>query len=59
MIAAIGVLLILAGFSTIIIGLVRKLFPATEKLVPEDLKNVFSLRYGVYYLLAGLLLISI
>lgn len=58
MIAALGVLLVLAGVSILVIGLVRYFFPSSNKFVPDDLKKVFSITYGGYFLLAGLLLLA-
>lgn len=57
MIAALGVLLVLAGVSILVIGLVRYFFPSSNKFVPEDFKDIFSTTYGGYFLLAGLLLL--
>jgi membrane-bound ClpP family serine protease len=57
MIATIGVLLLLAGVSTFVIGLARYFFPSTEKLMPESFKKIMIMRYAVYCFLLGLILL--
>lgn len=53
---AIGVLLILAGSAVIILGLVVYFFPASAMLIPDSWRTALSLKFGVYYLVAGLAL---
>ena len=57
MLAAIGILLLLAGISTFLLGLVRFAFPSTEKFIPDDFKKFLSMRVGVYLFLAGIVLL--
>lgn len=53
---AVGVLMILGGCAVIIWGLINYFFPSTAVLVPEEWKTALSLKFGVYYLVAGLAL---
>jgi len=53
MLASLGVLLILAGSSVFIIGLIRLLFPSANRFMPDGFKTLFSWRNGVYIILAG------
>ncbi len=57
MLASIGVLLVLSGVSLFLIGLLRVIFPSTNRMVPNDFKKVFYWRTGVYLILAGLILL--
>jgi len=57
MIASLGVLLILAGASVLIIGLIRLLFPSSNRFMPDDFKTLFSWRYGVYIILVGVIFV--
>ncbi len=57
MIVALGVLLILAGVSVLLIGLMRLIFPSTHRFMPDDFKTIFSWRYGVYMMLAGIIFV--
>ena len=57
MFAAIGVLFLLGGVSSFLIGLIRYFFPSTEGFIPNDLKRFLSMRIGVYVFLAGLVLL--
>lgn len=57
MLAAIGTLLLLAGISLFILGLIRRFFPSTESVIPNNFKKVINIRLGVYVFLAGLLLV--
>ncbi|MEZ5536750.1 MAG: hypothetical protein R3F02_14125 [Thiolinea sp.] len=56
LVVAIGVLLILGGSAVIMLGLINYFFPSTAVLVPEAWKTALSLKFGVYYLVAGLAL---
>lgn len=56
LIVAIGILLIFGGSAVIIWGLINYFFPSTSVLVPEEWKTALSLKFGVYYLVAGLAL---
>lgn len=53
---SIGVLLMLGGSAVIIMGLVNYFFPSTAVLLPDEWKTALSLRFGVYYFVAGLAL---
>ena len=57
MLASLGVLLILAGSSVLLIGLLRLLFPSTNRFMPEGFKTLFFWRNGVYIMLAGVVLV--
>jgi len=57
MLAAIGVLLLLAGVSAFVIGLTRYFFTGFESLIPDDFKRFLSMRSGVYIFLTGLVLV--
>ena len=57
MLAAIGVLLLLCGVSTFLLAMVRKIFPASDKFIPEDFKRYLTIPVGVYVFLVGLLLL--
>ena len=59
MIAALGVLLLLAGVSILIIGLLRVFFPSTERFVPNDFKVAFSWRTGVYMIAFAVLILVV
>ncbi|HIP95429.1 MAG TPA: hypothetical protein EYH20_08850 [Leucothrix sp.] len=57
MLASIGVLLLLSGVSIFLFGLVRRVFPSSEKFIPDDFKAFFTMPAGVYTFLAGLVLV--
>jgi len=57
MLAAIGVLLMLAGVSSFLFGVVRHYFPSTNSLIPDELKIMLTMRAGVYSFLAGIVLL--
>jgi uncharacterized membrane protein YidH (DUF202 family) len=56
-IAAIAIILILVGITTLIIGSIRHFFPFVEAYIPDGFKRPLSIRYAAYYLLTGLLLL--
>lgn len=56
---SVGIMLVLFGITTLIIGLVRYFFPVVEAFIPDEFKQALSLRFAAYYLLAGLLLILV
>lgn len=53
---AIGVLLLFGGSAVMMLGLVSYFFPATAVLIPDEWKTALSLKFGVYYFVAGLAL---
>lgn len=53
---SVGVLLMLGGSAVIIMGLVNYFFPSTAVLLPDEWKTALSLKFGVYYFVAGLAL---
>lgn len=55
--AAIGSLLVLLGFTTLIIATVRHFFPSFDQLMPESFMKGLSFTFAGYYTLAGLLLL--
>lgn len=57
--AAIGFMLVLAGFTTLIIGTIRYFFPFVDEYIPEEFKKPLTIQFAAYYLLAGLLLLLI
>lgn len=57
LIAAIGSLLVLAGFTTLVIATIRHFFPSFDKLMPESFMKALSFTFSGYYILAGLLLL--
>ena len=56
LIVAIGILLIFGGSAVIMLGLINYFFPSTAELIPQEWKTALSLKFGVYYLVAGLAL---
>ncbi len=56
---AIGVLLIMCGFSVFVIGVIRYFFPSLECYVPTELKKVFTIGVGVFITFAGMLLLKL
>jgi hypothetical protein len=56
---AIGVLLIIIGFSSFIIGVIRYFFPSLEDYVPEEFKKPFTIGSGIFITLAGMLVLKI
>ncbi|TXH66143.1 MAG: hypothetical protein E6Q85_10890 [Thiothrix sp.] len=52
--AVVGVLLLLAGVTALIIGAARYFFPMLNQFFPESFKKPLSFQYGTYYFLAGL-----
>ncbi len=56
LVVAIGILLIFGGSAVIILGLISYFFPSTRVLIPEAWRTALSLKFGVYYLVAGLAL---
>lgn len=54
-VAVVGVLLLLAGVTTLIIGAARYFFPMLDQFFPDSFKKPLSFQRGSYYLLAGLL----
>lgn len=57
MLAAIGGLLLLMGFSTFLMAVVRYFFPSLESFVPNDFKRLLTMRVGISLFLAGGLLL--
>ncbi len=57
--AAIGFMLVLAGFTTLIIGTIRYFFPFVDEYIPEEFKKPLTIQFAAYYLLVGLLLLLI
>lgn len=57
LLGSIGALLILFGFTTLIIGTVRHFFPFVEEYIPQEFKKPLSLQYSGYYVLSGLLML--
>lgn len=57
MLASIGVLMLLGGFTTFLLGVVKYFFPTLEKFMPEGFKSYLSIQNGVYVFLVGLLLV--
>lgn len=55
--AAIAVMLVLIGLTTLVIGGIRHFFPFVEAYIPDSFKQPLSIRYAAYYLLAGLLIL--
>lgn len=56
LIVAIGILLIFGGVAVIMLGLINYFFPSTRVLIPQEWQMALSLKFGVYYLVAGLTL---
>lgn len=56
---SIGVVLILIGVTTLVIGVARHFFPWVDEFIPDDFKRALSIRFAAYYLLAGLLLVLV
>ena len=57
--AAIGFMLVLAGFTTLIIGTIRYFFPFVDEYIPEEFKKPLTIQFAASYLLVGLLLLLI
>ena len=55
---ALGMFLMLAGVTALVIGLFRYFFPVVEDYIPNDFKRPLSISYAGYYILAGLALLS-
>lgn len=55
LLGSVGVLLVIAGISALIIGTVRHFFPFVDEYFPESFKKPLSFMYGAYYFLAGLM----
>jgi len=56
---SIGVLLIIVGFSSFVIGVIRHFFPSLEHLVDEQFKKPFSISSGIFVTLAGMLILKL
>jgi hypothetical protein len=57
LLGTLGVMLILAGITALIIGSVRHFFPFVDDYFPESFKQPLSVRYASYYMLAGALML--
>ena len=57
MLASIAVLLVLAGISSFLFGLVRAFFPSANKFIPDDFKTFLTIKVGLYLFLAGVVLL--
>jgi hypothetical protein len=56
---AIGVLVLLSGFASFVIGVFRYFFPSVDKLIPVEFKKPFTIGSGIFITLAGMLLLKI
>ncbi|MEE9351799.1 MAG: hypothetical protein V3U78_06030 [Thiotrichaceae bacterium] len=56
---AIGVLLIIIGFSSFVIGILRYFFPSLESYVADEFKKPFTIGSGIFITLAGMLILKI
>ena len=56
---AIGVLLIIIGFSSFIIGAIRYFFPSIETYITKEFKKPFTMRSGIFVTLAGMLILKL
>ena len=59
MFSAIGVLFVLLGVTTLIMGAVRSFFPSVDKFVPNDFKSFLTLRTGALLAVAGVALLNL
>lgn len=56
LLVAVGVLMLFGGIAVMILGLVSYFFPPTTALIPDEWQTALSLKFGVYYFVAGLAL---
>lgn len=59
LLAAMGMILVLIGATTLVFGLVRHFFPMVDTYIPDDFKPFLTTKVAAYCLLAGLLLLLI
>lgn len=59
MLAAMGVILVLAASAVLVIGLIRCLFPQADRFVPADWQEWLNVKTAMLLFVSGLLLIQI